>query len=343
MKERRRRNLCYNCDELFRLGYKCKQQFMYFLLAEDEVREDDEDDEPHIAATDEDMTISVNALNGNTDFTTFRVKGRAYGQDIEILIDGGSTHCFLDVEAASRLGCALAPTTPMVEPQGLPPKRNIEHRITLKHDVVPKKMHLYRYSYAQKDEIESIVKGMLKEGIIQPSQSPFRSPVLLVKKKDGFWRMCVHYRYLNNLTVKYNFPIPDIDELLDELQGARYFSKIDLRFGYFQIRIADEDIRKTSFVTHQGHYEFLVMPFGLCNAPSTFQSLMNILFAPYLHKFILVFFYDILVYSKDWEDHLSQLRITLQLLREHQLFAKRTKCEFGKESIEYIGHIISFN
>ncbi|KAL0439149.1 UNVERIFIED_CONTAM: Retrovirus-related Pol polyprotein from transposon.6 [Sesamum latifolium] len=116
---------------------------------------------------------------------------------------------------------------------------------------------------------------------------------------------------------------------------------LDLRSGYFQIRMATEDVPKTNFVTHHGHCEFLVMPFGLCNAPSTFQSLMNVVFAPYLKKFILVFFYDILVYSKDWKDHLVQLQVTLELLRKHQLFAKRSKCDFGKETIEYLGHIIS--
>ncbi|KAL2232627.1 UNVERIFIED_CONTAM: Transposon Ty3-G Gag-Pol polyprotein [Sesamum indicum] len=204
------------------------------------------------------------------------------------------------------------------EPKSLPPERSIEHAIELIPEAIPKKQHPYRYAYGQKSEIERIVKEMLINGIIKPSKSSFASPVLLVKKKDGGWRLCVPYRYLNKLTVKHNFPIPVIDELLDELHGSKYFTEIDLRSGYFQIRMKSEDIPKTSFITHSGHYEFMVMPFGLCNAPSTFQALMNSIFEPYLRKFVLVFFYDILIYSKTWEEHLRHI-----------------------SEVEYLGHIIS--
>lgn len=189
--------------------------------------------------------------------------------------------------------------------------------------------------------MESIIQQLLQSNMIQPSQSPYSSPVILVKKKDGTWRLCVDYRQLNSNTVKNKYLIPIIEDLLDELLGAKVLSKIDLRSGYHQIRMKPEDIHKTAFSTHLGHYEYLVMPFGLTNAPATFQTLMHTVLADCLRKFALVFFDDILVYSTSMAEHNTHLRAVLQVLREHKLHATLSKCSFGQSEIEYLGHIIS--
>ncbi|KAL4281717.1 hypothetical protein GQ457_03G008900 [Hibiscus cannabinus] len=196
---------------------------------------------------------------------------------------------------------------------GLPPARATDHSIHLIPTSNPVNVRPYRYPHFQKDEIERQVRQMLDAQLIQKSHSPFSSPVLLVKKKDGTWRFCVDYRALNAITIK----------------------------GYHQIRVRPEDVPKTAFRTHEGHYEFRVMPFGLTNAPSTFQSTMNDIFRPYLRKFILIFLDDILVFSPDWSTHLQHVQKVLEVLQEHGFVAKRSKCVFGQHSIEYLGHVVS--
>ncbi|GKC50023.1 putative reverse transcriptase domain-containing protein, partial [Tanacetum coccineum] len=185
------------------------------------------------------------------------------------------------------------------------------------------------------------LKELQDKGFIRPGHSPWGAPVLFVKKKDGSMRMCIDYRELNKLTVKNRYPLPRIDDLFDQLQGARYFSKIDLRSGYHQLRVHEDDIPKTAFRTRYGHFEFTVMPFGLTNAPAIFMDLMNRVCKPYLDKFVIVFIDDILIYSKTKEDHEVHLRLMLELLTKEELYAKFSKCEFWLQEVHFLGHVVN--
>ncbi|GKD86299.1 putative reverse transcriptase domain-containing protein, partial [Tanacetum coccineum] len=198
----------------------------------------------------------------------------------------------------------------------------------------------YRLAPSEMEELSVQLQELSDKGFIRPSSSPWGAPVLFVKKKDGSFRMCIDYRKLNKLTVKNLYPLLRINDLFDQLQGSSVYSKIDLRSGYHQLRVRDEDIPKTAFRTRYGHYEFQVMPFGLTNAPVVFMDLMNRVCRPYLDKFVIVFIDDILIYSKTKEEHDAQLRLILELLKKEELYAKFSKCNFWLSKVQFLRHVI---
>ncbi|KAI3802553.1 hypothetical protein L1987_30689 [Smallanthus sonchifolius] len=226
---------------------------------------------------------------------------------------------------------------------GIPPSRQVEFRIDLVPGAAPVVRSPYRLAPSEMQELSSQLQELLDKGFIRPSFSPWGAPVLFVKKKDGTFRMCIDYRELNKLTIKNRYPLPRIDDLFDQLQGSSFYSKIDLRSGYHQLKIQEEDIPKTAFRTRYGHYEFLVMPFGLTNAPAVFMDLMNRVCKPYLDKFVIVFIDDILIYSRTKEEHEHHLKLILELLRNEKLYAKFSKCEFWIREVHFLGHVINKN
>jgi hypothetical protein len=227
------------------------------------------------------------------------------------------------------------------ELQGLPPEREVEASINTFPGVPPIAQQPYRMAPVELNELKTQLQELLDKGFIQPTNSPWGALVLFVRKKDGTHRLCIDYQQLNKITMKNKYLLPRIDDLFDQLKGARAFLKIDLRSGYYQIKIKEADVAKIAFRTRYGHYEFLVLPFRLTNAPALFMDLMNRVFQTYLDKFVVVFIDDILVYSNSFEEHEEHLRQTLQTLRDHQLYAKLSKCEFWLKRVTFLGHVIS--
>lgn len=225
-------------------------------------------------------------------------------------------------------------------PKKLPPKREVDHRIELVPEARPPAMAPYRMAPPELEELRKQLRELLNAGFIQPSKSPYGAPVLFQRKHDGSLRMCIDYRALNKLTIKNKYPIPLIADLFDQLGEARWFTKLDLRSGYYQVRIAEEDVPKTTCVTRYGAYEFLVMPFGLTNAPATFCTLMNKVLQPFLDQFVVVYLDDIVVYSRTLEEHVEHLRQVFQVLRDNQLFVKKEKCSFAQKEVPFLGHIV---
>jgi hypothetical protein len=255
--------------------------------------------------------------------------------------DGKTVPVSREDSAAEALLNEYADVFPDDLPPVLPPKRGVEHRIELKPDARPPQCRPLRHQSPKDLAVfdEYIRKG-IEAGHIRVSNSPYGAMALIVRKKDGTPRVVVDYRALNELTVKNKYPLPLMDEMFDRVHGAKFFTKIDLRTGFHQIRLAEVDIEKTAFRTRYGSFEYLVMPMGLCNAPSTFMQLMNETFRDMLDKSVLVFLDDILVFSRTKEEHIAHVREVLTRLRVNKLFAKRSKCEFFRDEVEFLGHRI---
>ena len=243
--------------------------------------------------------------------------------------------------AIESLLAKYADVFPEELPKGLPPQRpQGDFQIELKEGSKPVKKGLYRMSLTELEETKTQVAKLLEQEFVHHSTSPWASPVLFASKKDGGLRFCVDYRAVNKMTTKNSYPLPRIDGILDEIGQAKYFTVIDLRSGYHQIRIAEEDIPKTAFNTRYGHYEYTVVPFGLSNAPAAFMTIMNDVFRDYTGKFVCCYLDDILVYSNSWDEHLQHVELVLQRLRKERLYAKLSKCVFAVQEVEYLGFIL---
>ncbi|CAJ2630725.1 unnamed protein product [Trifolium pratense] len=436
--ERREKGLCFNCDQKWSRNHNCRARIFLMVADEDDVTPTDQELEaivttPESSNNDDSPSaqLSLHALSGHQASDTFKVTGKIATHTVDILVDGGSTHNFIQEHIATALGLTHSSITPLrvmvgsgqelicshiclgvqlaIQGHAFPldlyvlglrgadvvlgaqwlkqlgpvlmDYNNLTMKffhnnacVELKGDPAsfpsPLSLHqLQKVLHSNNGAQFFSLRAYEPEASPTTPQSPptpeinllieqfstlFSEPTQLPPARitdhaiplqpnsspDGSWRMCVDYRALNALTVRDRFPLPTIDELLDELGNARIFSKLDLTSGFHQIRLMPEDTHKTAFRTHDGHYEYCVMPFGLCNAPATFQATMNDIFRPMLRKTVIVFFDDILVFSTSWDQHLEHLKQVFTILSEQQFHLKASKCSFGQSKVSYLGHIV---
>ncbi|GJW15237.1 putative reverse transcriptase domain-containing protein [Tanacetum coccineum] len=283
-----------------------------------------------------DVSYAVELADGRTSETNTVLKGCTLGLlghpfNINLMpIDLGSFNIIIGMDWLAKNHAVIVYDEKIV----------FEFQIDLVLGAAPVARAPYRLAPSEMEELSAQLQELSDKGFIRPSSSPWGAPILFVKKKDGSFRMCIYYHELNKLTVKNRYPLSIIDDLFDQLQGSSVYSKIDLRSGYHQLKVRDEDIPKTAFRTRYGHYEFQVMPFGLTNAPAVFMDLMNQVCRPYLDKFVIVFIDDILIYSKTKEEHDAHLRLILELLKKEELDAKFSKCDFWLSKVQFLRYVI---
>jgi predicted aspartyl protease len=228
-------------------------------------------------------------------------------------------------------------------PSGLPPHRDIEFRIETVEGEKPPSIPPYKMSGHELEHLSKLIKELLDKKLIRPSESPYGAPVILIRKKDGSFRLCLDYRKLNDITVKNAYGLPRVDEMFDRLSGAKIFTQLDCQSGYWQIRVKESDISKTAFRSRVGHYEWMVMPQGVTNGPATFSALMQHIFSDIIDKYFICYLDDMLIYSKNESEHYKQCENVFRLLRQHKLYCQLTKCRFFVNQVYFLGHKISQN